>query len=415
MSNSFNPGKYGEHSGSSGIFSSSKRSSPKRRFLKTDQYQEESDPNMIQSETSEKGDGIQSMILPKIISLAARLYPAVAVSIEEDMNEIPEIKESGTTHLDLKSADLDVDEWYKKAAEALTTPELKVHASKHVDVESGLRVPSAVARAALSSSGDYHDWGLSPVSPLPPASAATQVSSPPPSMCTPQNQLDRAESPNISVENIAAGIELEYQLRQKEADELLASIQKSHTPSSRRKRNTTSGLKTPFDASSPSPSFPVSQTEESVDYASEEEEEDDDDLNAEILKLNDVAATLRSEMRDLQFESLPTFQVSPDIQHRRRRWQFPSFSRSNRPFSSISFVSSEEAALQLKTFRTYFGSSGIDYNDQRDGNSYISNESMHALYWALALVWAVVILLAGHFEFNGFNSWNDVMNWLFHL
>ena len=418
MSNSYDPGKYGELSdGSSNMYTPSEtRSRSKKMFLKTDEYQDEYDPNMKESETkAKKGAGIQSMILPKIISLAARLYPAVAVSIEEEMNEIPEIEENRSTHLDLKSNGLDVDEWYNKAAEALTTPDLKLHASKDADVESGLRVPSVVARAALSPSGDFRDWGLSPVSPL--AAASLQLPSPSSDMRTPQNQFDRPESPNISVENIAASIEMEYQLRQKEADELLALIQKSHTPSSRTKRISTPGFKTPFDPSSPPPSFPVSQIDESVDYEieDEEEEDDDDDLNAEILRLNDVAASLRSEMRDLQFESLPTFQVSPDLQHRRRRWQFPSFPRSTSTLSSISFANSEETALQLKTFRTYFGSSGIDYSNQRDENSYISSESMHALYWAIAMVWAVVILLAGHFEFNDFNTWNDVINWLFHL
>lgn len=407
MSKSFNPEKLGEFSRSG--------SGSRRRFLKTPQFSDDDETRMKNSQTSTKEAGFQNMILPKIISLAARLVPAVARSMGDGLDEIPESEEKMNHYLDLQSNELDADDSYNRAAEGLTTPQLKMQAKENVDVESGLRVPSAIARAALSPKAEFHDWGQSPVSPFAHASASTQVSPPSPSVSTPNNHLNHPESPNVSVENIAAGIEQEYQLRQREADELLALIIESNTPASKKNRITSPEAKPAFDSPSPPPSLPFAEADETIEYESEGEFDDDDDLNIEMLRLNDVTASLRSEMQGLQFETLPTFQVSPENRQTRRRWRFPSFPRPNHSLSSISFAGSEDAALQLKTFRTYFGSSGIDYNNRRDGVDYISSESMHALYWAIAMVWAVVILLAGHFEFNGFNTWKDVLNWLFHL
>lgn len=414
MSNSIAPSK------SSGTPSESKAKT-NRVYLKTPYHGEDENENKFETQenslTPEK-EILHEKILPKIISLAARLLPTISKEMEgnasyiEDYNDVGSIANFKTNNNKNEgmnqSKQNDTDDWYHRASLEFSTP-IQPNAREHYDEESGLRLPRAVARAALTESVDAEeprrvlDWGFSPVSPLP----STQL--PPPSP-VPSRQIRNFHSPppspSMSVENIAAGLGLEYQLKQMEADELLASIQKSHT-SSARKRQFSKSNKPDF---APSPPFVPFCDDDDGENDSDEEADDDDDLEKEILRLNDVAASLRTEMQDIRFESLPVFErptEDQDHQQSPHAWRIPAMSRSQ-----FSLSRSEEAALRLKTFRTYFGTSG-SYRDELREEGYITDDSIRALYWALAVVWAVVILLAGHFEFKGMQSWGDVLDWLF--
>lgn len=411
MSDSITPAK------SSGTPSASKART-NRVYLKTPYHGEDKNEFETQENNlSPNKEILHEKILPKIISLAARLLPTVSKEMEgnvsyiEDYNDVGSIANFKTNNNRNEgmnqSKHNDPDDWYDRASLEFSTP-IQSNAHEHYDEESGLRLPRAVARAALTESLDSEesrrvlDWGFSPVSPL----ASTRL--PPPSP-TPSRQThifhSPPPSPSMSVENIAAGLGLEYQLKQMEADELLASIHKSHT-SSARKRQFSKKNKPDF---APSPPF-VPFCDDDGENDSDEEADDDDDLEKEILRLNDVAASLRTEMQDIRFESLPVFERSREDQNHQQSphtWRIPALPRS--PFS---LSRSEDAALRLKTFRTYFGTSG-SYRDELREEGYITDDSIRALYWALAVVWAVVILLAGHFEFKGMQSWGDVLDWLF--
>jgi len=226
----------------------------------------------------------------------------------------------------------------------------------------------------------------------------------------------------LSVDTIAAVLDSEYQLRQKEADALLADIQKGFQDNSNN-----------FESEKDSKmeySHDIEDVENFKVGNDDSYDSDDDDLNMEESRLNDIAASLRTEMQ-LQVMEQTKQQELHLMRHQGEEPQSISQSndhRSSSRFSLRSLLSSflrNDDLVHDKTLSVYFGSSGVDpFRHHRHRTSYstmihtaeertiLTQEYMQNLYWALALVWAVLILLGRHFQIKGFQSWNDVWDWL---
>ena len=396
---------------------------PDSPFTYTESKNEKGDPKMKTGnsanilKTPQRGRdnlGSEGMILSKIVSLTSHLFPTVANEFEKQAKQIkqtPAEMESNMTNKDSQSMDIS-KQFFDQHTEGIVTPLAQVGQVRFdYDEESCSRVPTSAARSSTSPPGDFHsrkttDWGYSPISPMAPQSQTSPKLN--------ENELNGSDmlSPQTvsshlsSIDNV--GFDLEDKLLQKEADELLASIKKSRTPSTsyRRKRKTSINRMS-------------SGLSQNTDYHSDSDDEynDDDDLDMELSRLNDVAASLRTEMEELRFESIPMLACNEQLESRRSQstWRFstPSLKLPFELFSR-SVSSGEEAALRMKTFQTYFGSSFSDQMVRNQGDEeYLADRSIQALYWALAFVWAVVILLAGHFELKGMNSWEDILDWWF--
>lgn len=120
--------------------------------------------------------------------------------------------------------------------------------------------------------------------------------------------------------------------------------------------------------------------------------DDEDDLRGELNRLRNVVTSLRSDLSNAE------------VSHR----HVIETNRRRRPFISSNTLAQ---AAGLKTWRAIGKSLSQENYDSEERSRVIDSAS--SLYWAVALVWAIVILLSGHVKFSSeMESWADFLSFM---
>jgi len=360
------------------------------------------------------------------------------------------------------------DAWYNRAVQGLSTPHRslvtpknKQHSTVYDELYDEETSVDYETNHHHNSTRRYLDWDASPVSPF----------QQPKSRRPPRNFQSWRKPTAISM---TLDLDREYQLKEKEADELLASIQGNYSPSS---RSMTSRCCSDFDDDDDhdhfvgdNPTSPVMARFQSFtthpntrsneiscnddnDNESDDDSYDDDDLNNEMSRLQDISASLRTEMQHVQLSSLPLFQnarINPpqsgissnSTPSPPNHWQTSSSSSSllSRFFSfSSRFSRNDEDKMtspqhKKQGFNVYSATRGTTthqqqqhlsrdeqrnfHNHKNNDDGFFTEDDIRALCWSLALVWAVLLLSACHLKSKSFNNnmsttfWDDGLDWL---
>lgn len=189
------------------------------------------------------------------------------------------------------------------------------------------------------------------------------------SIYTDEPKEDAAESGHVSVESIAAGLDCDIALMDIEADALIESIRnvKSSLPKSK------SGLSSDSDDNhsvSSSGSF------------------DDDDIAGEVRRLSQAMSRLRLDLANANWDSM-----REDIQ----RESFGSYDSSSQAPPSNYQNSIRYARALFMKFTSQLTPNNKAWQQVDIDN--INGRSNATLHWAIALLWAVAILLVGRVKF----------------
>lgn len=333
-------------------------------------------------------------VLPKVVSLASRLVPAVATEMErgshsrkmqhEPSGQGSKEQEGSPGTERLKTTGL----YEGNEADRAAVPEpCSPSEAKSAEAE-GLYLPRSAAVAALSEGLKKHQED-------------TEHSPPP------------QASGVVPVDAIAAGLGPDVALLDMEADALLESIRnEALSPSSSgTARHALHEMSFRRDSDDN-----AAEEEESVDWCGEEDDavqsydsDDEDDMGGEIRRLGNVIASLRNDLRGASIDSMQRDLCAADEEDGTGAPVCPPPGNDSNGGSRLSIVwgTADDAANELASHLKTWGVYGT-----RTGGSHVP------LYWAVALIWAIVILLAGHVSFSsmdsdgGLSSWPAVLEWL---
>uniref|UniRef100_A0A7S1Z4R4 Uncharacterized protein n=1 Tax=Ditylum brightwellii TaxID=49249 RepID=A0A7S1Z4R4_9STRA len=292
-------------------------------------------------------------VIPKVVSLATRLIPAAREEAERLERKI------STGNFELPN----------KADGVSQRSRLKSTGLEEDDIENGLCVDRKDRVVCL------------------PQSAATAACG---ADFLNESKEDGADIGYVSVEAIAAGLDCDIALMDIEAEALIESI-RNVSPSKR------------YEIKSSSPKSDLSGDADDNHSVSSLGSLDDDDIGGEVRRLSQSMSRLRLDLANANWDSM-----REDVQRERlgshdSSSQAPSLEHDN---------SSRRARALFTTFASQLTSNNKAWQ-QVDVNN-VSGRSNATLYWSIALLWAVAILIAGRIKFISLEDediWSEIMDW----